>query len=74
MLSLAEAIKTGRVADFIAQEEDSGVGPIDRSAFDTLTAAPVKAPQSTDQTSHSASDDGSSERKTRQDNDTNAAG
>jgi hypothetical protein len=64
-LSLSAAIKEGRLPDFIAQEEARGVGPIDRSEFDALTAALVKAPQSGDQTSHSASGDGSTETKTR---------
>ncbi len=66
LLSLADAKANGRLSDFIAQEESRGVGPVDRSEFDALTAALVKAPQSEDQTSHSASGDGSTETKTRQ--------
>jgi hypothetical protein len=34
MLSLAEALKTGRLQEFIAQEEARGVGLINRAAFD----------------------------------------
>ena len=44
MLTLSEAVKSGRLQDFIAQEEARGVGPIDHSEFDALTAALVKAP------------------------------
>ena len=66
MLTLSEAVKDGRLQEFIAQEEARGVGPIDRAEFDALTAALVKAPLSEDQTSHSASGDGSTETKTRQ--------
>jgi hypothetical protein len=66
MLTLSEAVKSGRLQDFIAQEEARGVGPIDQSEFDALTAALVKAPQSEDRTSHSASGDGSSGKKTPQ--------
>jgi hypothetical protein len=65
MLTLSEAVKSGKLQEFIEQEEARGVGPIDRAAFDALAAALVKAPQSEDQTSRSASGDGSSGRKTR---------
>jgi hypothetical protein len=34
MITLAEAVKTGRMAEFIAQEEARGVGPIDRVDLD----------------------------------------
>jgi hypothetical protein len=66
MLTLAEAVKNGRLQEFIAQEEARGVGPIDRAEFDTLLGAMVKSPRSTGQTSHSSSGDGSTETKTRQ--------
>lgn len=69
MISLAEALKNASLDDFIAQEELRGIGPIDRSPFDALIAALIKAPQSEDQTSHSPSGDGSSGKKTRQGND-----
>lgn len=64
-ITLADAMKNGRLQEFIAQEEGRAVGPIDRAAFDALAAALVKAPQSEDQTSRSASGDGSSGKKTR---------
>jgi len=66
MISLLEAIKEGRVPDFIAQEEARGIGPIPCADFAALTAALVKAPQSEDQTSHSSSDDSLTGKKTRQ--------
>jgi hypothetical protein len=33
VLTLAEAIKTGRLQEFIAEEEARGIGPTDRPAF-----------------------------------------
>ncbi len=65
MLTLSEAVRNGRLDEFIAQEQARGVGPVDRDAFDALAAALVKAPQSKDRTSRSASGDGSSGKKTR---------
>jgi len=64
-LSLAEAIKSGRLSDFIAQEDARGVGPIDPAEFDAALAAHVTLPQSGDRTSHSACDDGSTGKRTR---------
>jgi hypothetical protein len=55
MLTLVEAVKAGRLQEFIAQEEARGVGPVSRADFDKLAEALVKAPQSEDQTSRSAS-------------------
>ncbi len=61
MVSLAEALKTGRLPEFIAQEEARGIGPIDRAEFDALLKdAVTKAPQSKGRTSRSSSGDGSS--------------
>jgi hypothetical protein len=74
MLTLAEAIRERRLADFVAQEEARGVGPIDRDAFDALAAALVKAPQSEGRTSHSSSGDGSSGTKTRRGKTASTAG
>ncbi len=65
MLTLSEAVKGGKLEEFVAQEEARGVGPLDRSEFDALAAALITAPQSEDQTSHSASGDSSSGKKTR---------
>jgi hypothetical protein len=68
MLSLAEATKTGRLQEFIAQEETRGIGPINRADYDAATTALIKSPQSKDRTSRSSSDDGSSETQTPQGN------
>lgn len=43
-LSLSEAIKIGRLDDFIVQEEARGIGPIDRADFEALLGKLVKAP------------------------------
>jgi hypothetical protein len=59
MISLAEAVRSGRLEDFIAQEEARGVGVADRETYDRALAAIIKAPRSEDQTSHSSSSDGS---------------
>ena len=46
MLSLSEALKTGRIAEFIAQEEQRGVGPASRRKLDAaikrLATKPLK--------------------------------
>jgi hypothetical protein len=67
MLSLSEALKSGRLQDFVAQEEARGIGPIDRAKFDALLKKAATAPQSKDQTSHSAYGDGSTGKRTRRD-------
>jgi len=67
-LSLLEAMKAGRLGDFIAQEEARGIGSIDRSELDRALAKLVKAPQSKDQTSRSPLPDGSTGKRTRQGN------
>jgi hypothetical protein len=69
VLSLAEAQKTGRLEEFVAQEEARGIGPIDRAAFDAAVAAVVKAPRSENRTSRSASRDGSHGTETPPDSD-----
>ena len=66
MLSLAEAIKTHRIPEFIAQEQARGVGPIDRAGFDALLTGAAKSPPAKGQTSRSSSDDDLTETKTRQ--------
>ena len=58
-LSLVEAQKSGRIAEFIKQEESLDVGPADERETYAALAALIKAPQSADQTSHSPSGDGS---------------
>jgi hypothetical protein len=39
MLTLSEAVKSGRLQDFIAQEEARGIGSIERSELDRTLAA-----------------------------------
>jgi hypothetical protein len=68
MLTLAEALKTKRLQDFIAQEEARGVGPVDRAELERAFAKVIKAPQSKDQTSHSPLHDDSTGKRTRRGN------
>lgn len=60
MLSLAKAIKAGRLREFIAQEEARGVGPANRKAFDAAIEKAVKLRRSKGRTSRSSSRGGSS--------------
>jgi hypothetical protein len=63
MLSLSAAIKTGRLREFIAQEEKRGVGPADRKNLDEaikrLATTPLK---SAGRTSRSSFGGGSTEK------------
>lgn len=63
MLTLSEAIKTGRLAQFIEQEEARGIGPAEspdlERAIKILATTPT---QSGDRTSRSPSRDGSTEK------------
>jgi hypothetical protein len=47
MLTLREALKTGRLDDFIAQEEVRGIGPAEREELDAtirrLATTPLKS-------------------------------
>jgi hypothetical protein len=52
MLTLHEAIESGKLADFAAQAEAQGICPANRAQFDALLGA-VTAPQQEDQTSRS---------------------
>jgi hypothetical protein len=54
VLTLAEAMKSGRLQEFIAQEEARGIGPADRAKLDRALAKVIKSPKSEDQTSRSA--------------------
>lgn len=53
MLTLTEAIESGRLQEFIVQEEKRGVAPINEAEFDETAAAVIKTPQPDDQTSGS---------------------
>jgi hypothetical protein len=72
-LSLSEAIESGRLSDFIVQEEARGIGPIDHAEFDGAVAKVIRAPQSEDRTSRSADGGNSSGKKTRRDTDQGAS-
>lgn len=52
MLTLREAIESGRLSDFADQAEAEGIGPVDRSQFEMIMGR-VTAPLPEDQTSHS---------------------
>lgn len=51
-ISLAEALATGRLEDFVAQAEAEGVGPVNHIQFEALVGR-VTAPQPEDRTSRS---------------------
>jgi hypothetical protein len=61
MLTLTDAIKSGRLQEFVSQEENRGIGPVDRRKLDAaikrLATTPLK---SAGRTSRSSSGDGSS--------------
>ncbi len=52
-LPLAKALKTGRLADFVAQEEARGVETVDREELAAAIKAAVKPQRSEDRTSRS---------------------
>lgn len=51
-LSLADALASGRLEDFIVQAEADGIGPADRVQFEAVVGT-LTAPQPADQTSRS---------------------
>jgi hypothetical protein len=60
MLTLAKALKTGRLREFIAQEEARGIGPADNKELDEAIRRLMFTPlKSKNRTSHSSSGDGS---------------
>lgn len=58
MLTLAEALKTNRLEEFIAQAEAAGMAPADRAKFDAMVKS-VTTPQPEDRTSRSPARGGS---------------
>lgn len=55
MLTLSDAIKSGQIQEFIAQEEARGIGPADREKLEaTIKKAATKSSRSEDRTSRSA--------------------
>ncbi len=64
-LSLGEAVKAGRLSDFVKQEEDRGVGPACPRQLERALTVIIKAPRSKGQTSRSSSAAGSTGKRTR---------
>ncbi len=62
MLTLSEAIKTGRLQDFIAEREAAGIGETSQAEFDEAVRRVAIPPRLSGQTSRSPSGDGSSEK------------
>lgn len=62
MLSLSKALKTGKLHEFIAQEEARGAGPINEAEFNDTASRVIKTPLPDDQTSCSPRRDGSREK------------
>lgn len=61
MLTLSEALKTGKIAEFVKQEEARGVGPAKSSDLEKAIKILATTPtQSGDRTSHPTSRGGSS--------------
>lgn len=58
LLTLKNAIETGRLPEFVAQEEARGIGPADPRAINALVVKAAKAPQSKDRALHSPCGDG----------------
>lgn len=58
-LSLMEARKAGKLAEFIQQEEAAGLQAEGDEAFNRVVKAAATQPQSADQTSHFPSGGGS---------------
>jgi hypothetical protein len=61
-LSLSKALASGRLHEFIAQEEKRGVGPVEKAKLEALLKEASKPKQSADRTSRSAFAGGSSEK------------
>lgn len=64
-LTLNEAIRLNRLADFIAQAEAAGVAAADEAEFENLLGRIIKAPQPEGRTSRSRARDGSRGKRTR---------
>ena len=52
-LTLKKALKSDRLADFIAQEDARGVAPADKADFEAALRAIARPPRSEDRTSRS---------------------
>ena len=62
MLSLREAVESGRLQEFIAQEEARGVDPTSEAEFENTASTVIRTPLQGDQTSGSLRPDGSPEK------------
>lgn len=60
MLSLSDAMKTGRLSDFVAQEEERGVGPVNQTELEIAIKLMATSKPQEDQTSRSQQRGGSS--------------
>ena len=58
-LSLSKALASGRLQDFIAQEEKRGIGPANKADVEAAIKHLARSQLSADRTSRSASRDGS---------------
>lgn len=59
MLSLREALESGRLQEFIVQEEARGIEPISEVEFNETASTVIRTPPQDDQTSGSLPRDGS---------------
>ena len=57
-LSLADALASDRLSDFVAQAETDGIGPADRDQFEAMVGR-ITAPQPEDRTFRSRARGGS---------------
>ena len=62
MLSLREAVESGQLQEFIAQEEAREVEPVKEAEFHEIASKVIKTPLQGDQTSGSLRPDGSPEK------------
>jgi hypothetical protein len=65
MITLAEAVKSGRLDEFAAQEEARGIGPAPSHDLDAALSRLITAGKSAGRTSRCSSSDGSTGKKTR---------
>jgi hypothetical protein len=62
MITLSDALKSGRLSEFIEQEEARGVGPASKRKLDAAIKKLATQPRPANQTSRSTSRDGSREK------------
>lgn len=67
VLTLKSALSSGRLYEFITQEEARGRGPVDRAEFDGAVDKVIKERQSEDRTSRFESGGNSSGKRIRRD-------